>query len=115
MTESDLRVILGKNLRRYRTIKGYSQAKLAEILDISPNFISDIETGKRWLSSDTLVYFSETLGVEPYELIKPQEVLTNEKIEFIQNFTKKASVMASNAVIKSLNELNNQFLEVKNT
>jgi transcriptional regulator with XRE-family HTH domain len=71
MTESDLRAILGENLRKYRTLKGFSQAKLAEILDISPNFISDLETGKRWLSSDTLVNFSEVLGVEVYELLKP--------------------------------------------
>jgi transcriptional regulator with XRE-family HTH domain len=47
MTESELRTILGENLKRYRTFKGLSQAKLAEILKISPNFISDIETGKR--------------------------------------------------------------------
>jgi len=55
MTESDLRAIFGENLKKYRTFKGLSQAKLAEILDISPNFISEIETGKRWVSSDTLV------------------------------------------------------------
>jgi transcriptional regulator with XRE-family HTH domain len=111
MTESDLRLILGENLRRYRIIKGYSQAKLAEILDISPNFISDLETGKRWLSSDTLVSFSEILGVEPYELIKPKEIPSDENMEFVKNYTKRASVMASNAVIKSLDELNKQFLD----
>lgn len=112
MTESDLRSTLGKNLRRYRIIKGYSQAKLAEIIDISPNFISDIETGKRWLSSDTLVNFAEILGIEPYELIKSNEVPADENMEFIFNYTKKASIMVSNAVIKSLDELSKQFLEV---
>jgi len=110
MTESDLRATLGENLRKYRIIKGYSQAKLAEILDISPNFISDLETGKRWLSSDTLVNFSEILGVEPHELIKHKEIPADENIAFIKNYTQKASVMLSNAVTKSLDELSKQFL-----
>jgi len=110
MTESDLRALLGENLRKYRILKEFSQAKLAEILDISPNFISDLETGKRWLSSDTLVNFAKALGVEVYELLKPLETPTEEISNFIQNYTKKASIAVSNSVIKSLDELNKQFL-----
>jgi hypothetical protein len=34
----------------------------AEMVDISPNFISDIETGKRWLSSDMLVSLGDALN-----------------------------------------------------
>jgi len=110
MTESDLRILLGGNLKRYRVCKGLSQAKLAEILDISPNFISDIETGKRWLSSDTLVNLAESLGVEVYEFLKPSEVPTEEIEAFIQNYTQKATVAASKAVAQSLCELRKQFL-----
>jgi len=109
MTESDLRIILGENLKRYRTYKGYSQAKLAEILDISPNFISDIETGKRWLSSDTLVNLADSLGVKPYEFLKPLEIPNNEIKTFINEYTQKASFIASNAIVQSLNELRNQY------
>jgi len=110
MTESDLRIILGGNLKRYRNFKGLSQAKLAEMLDISPNFISDIETGKRWLSSDTLVNLAESLGVEVYEFLKPSEAPTKEIEAFIQSYTQKATVAASNAVAQSLCELRKQFL-----
>jgi len=111
-TESDkkLREILGNNIRKYRKIKGFSQGDLAEILDISPNFISDMETGKRWLSSDTLVNLAESLGVEAHELLKPEEIPTEETALFIQNYTQKASVAVANAVNKSLNELQKQFI-----
>jgi len=110
MTESELRVILGCNLKRYRNLKGFSQAKLAEILDISPNFISDIETGKRWLSSDTLVNLAESLGVEVYEFLRPSEAPTEDISVFIQNYSKKAESIVSEAVVRSLDELRRQYI-----
>jgi transcriptional regulator with XRE-family HTH domain len=110
MTESELRKVLGENLKRYRTFKGLSQAKLAEILDISPNFISDIETGKRWLSSDTLVNMAASLGVEVYEFLKPSGALTEDIEAFIRQYTEKASRTASEAVIRSLNDLRTRYL-----
>jgi len=110
MTESDLRTILGSNVKKHRTIKGFSQAKLAEILDLSPNFISEIETGKRWLSSDTLVKLSEALNVEIYELLLPQQITTNDISAFIHTYTEKASAIASEAVIKSLETLRKQYI-----
>ena len=109
MTESDLRAILGENLKKYRTFKGFSQAKLAEILDISPNFISDIETGKRWLSSDTLVNLAEALNVEVHEFLRPQKDLESDISDFIQSYTKKAAKAASDAVICSLTSLHKQY------
>ena len=109
MTESDLRNTMGANLKRYRKNKGLSQGQLAEILDISPNFISELETGKRWLSSDTLVSMAEALSIEAYELLMPKDIPTEEITAFIQNYTKKASAAISEAVIKSLCDLNKQF------
>jgi len=110
MTESDLRAIFGENLKKYRTIKGLSQAKLAEILDISPNFISEIETGKRWVSSDTLVNFAEVLGVEAYEFLKSPQKLENELSEFIESYTGKAAAAASEAVLRSLDEIRKFYM-----
>jgi len=110
MTESDLRAIFGKNLKKRRIFKGLSQAKLAEMLDISPNFVSDIESGKRWVSSDTLVNFAEVLGVEVYEFLKPPHVPEDELSEFIKSYTEKAVSAASEAVVRSLDELRKQYI-----
>jgi transcriptional regulator with XRE-family HTH domain len=110
MTESDLRTMLGTNLKRFRTVMGFSQAKLAELLDLSPNFVSEIETGKRWLSSDTLVNLAEVLGIEVHEFFKPN-VMPPENVEqFVKSYTNKAVIAATNAVIESLNDLSRQFL-----
>jgi transcriptional regulator with XRE-family HTH domain len=111
MTERDLRAILGENIKRYRTLKGLSQAKLSEILEISPNFISDIETGKRWLSSDTLVKLAGALGFEVYEFLKSPETSTEEMSAFIQNYTEKAEKTASEAVARSLSDLRKLYVD----
>jgi len=110
MTESELRTILGTNLKKYRTIKGFSQAQLAEILDISPNFISEIETGKRWLSSDTLVNLAVALNVEVYEFLRPQQIAADDLAAFIQAYTEKASATASDAVTRSLEALSKHYI-----
>ena len=110
MTESDLRTIFGGNIKKYRTIKGFSQAGLAEIIDISPNFVSEIETGKRWLSSDTLVNLADALDVEVYELLKPPQIPTDDISAFIMTYTEKAATTASEAVIRSLDSLRKQYI-----
>jgi len=110
MTESDLRAIFGKNLKKQRIFKGISQAKLAEILDISPNFISDLESGKRWVSSDTLVNLAEALNIEVYELLKPTQIPENEVSEFINSYTGKAAAAVSEAVARSLEEIRKLYI-----
>ncbi|GHV84341.1 hypothetical protein AGMMS50212_16810 [Spirochaetia bacterium] len=55
MDENELRKILSANIKHYRGLRDWSQVKLAEKLDISTNFLADIETGKSWVSSLTLV------------------------------------------------------------
>ena len=110
MTESDLCAVLGANVKQIRNLKGLSQAKLAEMLDISPNFISDIETGKRWLSSDTLVNLAVYLDIEVYELMKPPQSPKDEILEFIQKYTEKAKIDASEAVSHCLDDLRKKYV-----
>jgi transcriptional regulator with XRE-family HTH domain len=111
MTESDLRVILGANLKRYRCFRGLSQAKLAEMVDMSSNFISDIETGKRWLSSETLVNLAEALHVEVFEFLKPIEALTGDSVALLTKYTEQASSALTAVVAQSLENLLNQYLQ----
>jgi transcriptional regulator with XRE-family HTH domain len=110
MTESELRVTLGANLKRYRCLRGLSQAKLAEIIDISPNFISDIETGKRWLSSDTLVNLADALNIEVYEFLKPEAALSDEATQFITKYSDAALSVVTKSVAQSLEMLRTQYM-----
>jgi transcriptional regulator with XRE-family HTH domain len=76
MTEQELRAILSMNLKRYRNHRKLSQAELAEKLEISIPFLSDVENGRKWISPATLVRFADALGIEPHELFKPAESLS---------------------------------------
>jgi DNA-binding XRE family transcriptional regulator len=51
--EKNCRAILSQNIKRYRDRLGLSQLHLALELGISTTFLSDIETGKKWISAQT--------------------------------------------------------------
>ena len=74
MNEADLRDLLSKNIKRFRQRKGWSQAKLAEKMEISTNYLSDIETKRGWVSPFSLVKLANALEIEVFELLKPQEI-----------------------------------------
>jgi len=71
--EANLRSILSQNIKRFRKMKGLSQEKLAEKMDISTNYLSDVERGRSWISPFSLVKLANALEIEVYELFRPQE------------------------------------------
>jgi transcriptional regulator with XRE-family HTH domain len=87
MDECDLRLILSSNLKRYRNYRKFSQAELAERLDISIPFLSDIENGKKWVSPRTLVKMADVFDIEAYELLKPEGVLPDDAANIIEKYT----------------------------
>lgn len=54
MESSDLREIIGNRVREYRLENRFTQAEFAEAMDISVNFLSEIENGKKGMSQDTI-------------------------------------------------------------
>lgn len=97
---------LGKQIKKLRISKGYTQEKLSEMLDISQRALSSIEIGDNFLTAETLDkillafditaedLFATNSQKEPYELIKMinqniAEIGNNtEKLEIIYNLTK---------------------------
>jgi transcriptional regulator with XRE-family HTH domain len=65
---TELRKILGENMKAYRTELGYSQAKLAELVDTAANYINQIETGKRFPTDTMLEKIAFALKRNAYEL-----------------------------------------------
>jgi transcriptional regulator with XRE-family HTH domain len=92
MEEHDLRKILSANIKRYRGLRGWSQVVLAGKLNLSTNFLADIETGKSWVSSLTLVKLANVLEIEVYELFRPDEEVNTETKELMTRFVKDISV-----------------------
>ena len=50
----DIKKLLGAKISSIRKERGYSQIQFAELLGISTNALSVIETGNGFLTSDTL-------------------------------------------------------------
>jgi transcriptional regulator with XRE-family HTH domain len=66
----DIRKILGANLKRLRTAKGWSQEDYAFEAGIHRTYISDIERGARNPTIEVLVKLAAPLGVEAADLIR---------------------------------------------
>jgi len=87
MTETEIRNVFGSNLKRYRNYRKLSQAKLAEKLDISIPFLSDVENGRKWISPMILAKFASALNIEPYELFKPENASSQEVTTALTNWS----------------------------
>jgi transcriptional regulator with XRE-family HTH domain len=55
MTQEQLRSILSENIKIRRKKLNISQSKLAEMINMSSNYVTDIETQRTWVSDSTLV------------------------------------------------------------
>jgi len=76
MDEASLRNLLSQNIKRYRQRKGWTQAKLAEEMGISTNYLSDIETKRGWVSPLSLVNLANALEIDVFELFKPEKTVS---------------------------------------
>ena len=71
MNIKELKAVYTANLRTLRAQKKLSQAEISEKVHITEKFYSDIETGRKWGSFETIVDLANAFGVEPYELFLP--------------------------------------------
>ena len=86
MREQELRGILSSNIKRCRSRENLSQMALAEKLDISTAFLSDIERCKAWVSPNTIVKLAAVLNIEPYELFKADALLASSEKDIFQAY-----------------------------
>lgn len=66
--------LVGKNIRKYRKMRGLKQRELADKCNLSEGFISDIESNTfRTISLNTLYLISKVLGVHIMMLFQDLE------------------------------------------
>jgi transcriptional regulator with XRE-family HTH domain len=99
-----LRTILAENIKTYRSEKGLSQLKLADLVDTAPNYIAMIEAEKLFPTDTMLERIASALDREPFELfsIAPvqkqwQTALLVELAEFISGKLQEAQKTAPKA------------------
>lgn len=69
MSKKDLQKF-GKRLKFLRLEHNLTQLELAEILDMSPNFIGMIERGERNTTVENVFKIARALGIKPSNLFE---------------------------------------------
>ncbi|MBB6356328.1 transcriptional regulator with XRE-family HTH domain [Aminobacter aganoensis] len=66
----DMRKLVGRNFARLRKASGLTQEQVAERANLSQQYISDLENGKRNPTVETLYDIAQAFGVSQVELLK---------------------------------------------
>jgi len=106
---TNLRQLLGTNIKIYRNACGISQSKLAERVDTATNYISAIEAGRRFPSVEMLEKIALALEIDTPELFSVKNVqISIEKREIEEQIWLNIGQNLSNYISKSLIELKKQ-------
>ena len=76
----EIRKIFGQNVRKYRQARNWSQAELAEKIDVSDAFMAHIERGTRGASMETIELIARCFEI-------PYTALFEEKPSQSANYT----------------------------
>ncbi|URI15584.1 MULTISPECIES: helix-turn-helix domain-containing protein [Brevundimonas] len=69
----DMRLLVGRNVKRIRTARGLTQEELAERSGFSQQYLSDLERGRRNPTIVSLWELAQALGATPVDLITPDD------------------------------------------
>ena len=87
------KVFIG-NIRYWRKKREISQVKLAEMVNISPNYLNAVENGKNFPSPEVIQHICDNLEIMPYQL-------------FLEYPTE---AIPGNAIVQSLMEMKQRFV-----
>ncbi|MDR0586094.1 MAG: helix-turn-helix transcriptional regulator [Treponema sp.] len=77
---TDIRDLLAQNIKKYRSALGLSQAKLAEKVDTSTNYIGLLEIKRKFPSPEMIERLASALGIDTTELFH-KELSSKEAIK----------------------------------
>jgi transcriptional regulator with XRE-family HTH domain len=77
---TDIRDLLAQNIKKYRSVLGLSQAKLAEKVDTSTNYIGLLEIKRKFPSPEMMKRLASALGIDTTELFH-KELSSKEAIK----------------------------------
>lgn len=68
MNEKDIKKLLGENIRKIRWSKNMTQETFSEIIGIEPSSLSNIENGKSFPSTQTIINIQAQFEIAPNEI-----------------------------------------------
>jgi transcriptional regulator with XRE-family HTH domain len=72
--------IIGRNVKSYRVINGFTQEAIANFLDIKREMISYYENGSREVPFDVLTRLSDLYGVDLADFYEEDEIQLKENV-----------------------------------
>ncbi|GHU02253.1 hypothetical protein FACS1894147_03750 [Spirochaetia bacterium] len=96
--ETAVCVGLGKNIKKYRSRNAWSQEELAEKIDVSATFLSNLETGRSWISAKTIAKLCNILKIDIYELFTRDDEITTGTASFMDKFVRDMSNSVCNSI-----------------
>lgn len=109
-------IAMGKNIRKYRKQKMITQELLAEICNITPVFVSQIENGMRKPSLETVCNIAEALNTTVDELIRSSadsSKYINDFSALLYNRTEHEIKFSYNILKNILNNLEDDRINIK--
>lgn len=88
--------LLGEKVKRLRKMRGYTQEKFAEMIDITPRNLNRIESGENFVTSDTLDKILTSLNIPAdilfsFEHLKDEEELVSDMHGYIDRLKHQPS------------------------
>lgn len=101
---------IGKNIRKYRKARNLSQDSLAELVDVSANYIGMIERGEKKPSLETFLMIADKLCVTADQLLvdtnyngyKVKDSMLAEKLEKLSPEERQRVYDVIDAMIKNI-------------
>ncbi|MDR0655446.1 MAG: helix-turn-helix domain-containing protein [Treponema sp.] len=104
VSEKDIRLLFGRNLKRMREMRNISQFSLATMTGLTNAFINDIENCKRGISEKTLAKLSSALNVAPYRFFLPEKIPDDSFSGYVSDFRANINMVLGNLTDQYLNK-----------
>jgi transcriptional regulator with XRE-family HTH domain len=102
----DLSFAIGRNMRKYRKLKGLTLEQLAEALNTETNYLGQCERGERRFSLDKLVDLIKYFGVTANDIIAlPKSKKHGENNGYMREITELLGNCTDNQLAVVLNML----------
>ena len=116
MDGKEVRAILAKNIKEFRSRRNWSQADLAEKAGLSIVYLSDIERGNKWPYLDTMIKLAGALELEVYEMLKPKSTTPPTVAAILVKYNEEVAAILAKTfetteknVFRSLETLRDQY------
>jgi len=105
LSGNEIRAIFGQRIKAFRNRRNWSQADLAEYANISPNYLGDIERGKKWPHPDTLSKLADAFGVKVYEFFLEENMAISPDAKTLMGrFVKDVSIAVNKSMSLSVTQ-----------